>query len=477
MDYSPKVLVPMSQITSQFQNSQMRGPWSADEDNKLLELIQLYGPTNWVRISNFLGTRTAKQCRERYHQNLKPSLNRSPITSEEGAYIEELVQRHGKKWAEIARHLNGRSDNAIKNWWNGGANRRRRASAQANLQQQQYLQTYSQDQQDLLQISQEDSPPQILQQLALHELLRIQSQPSKILQLPLLPSNTNGTYQKQHVTLPSIPSNLIHANDIEANNMRKYMDDIERRHSVTTVFTPSNISPSPNSNSRTSSVSFDIFSSSNDSLTPNSMSRRSSLIPDPYAAPPSQASAPNSTGSASNTRKRNSIYSFTFPSLKLSSGTTAPLLSNMISHNYSNSMNNSMHKEGLPPLTLPPINTSTDNSMFKAGFSFNKPQRQLSDQNLFKTNFSFDHNKQPIQPLAVLKEFSSNLASEQKPKPEILDHTEDRSGSVTPKKPQALDPVSPSKPAHTSEQLTNSDGEASNGECKKRRMTIANLLD
>ncbi|KAK9472588.1 Homeodomain-like protein [Dipodascopsis tothii] len=103
-----------------------RGPWSATEDHRILELINHYGPTNWVRIAQMLGTRTAKQCRERYHQNLKPSLNHSPISPEEGQLIERLVNDLGKKWAEIARQLDGRSDNAVKNWWNGGANRRKR---------------------------------------------------------------------------------------------------------------------------------------------------------------------------------------------------------------------------------------------------------------------------------------------------------------------------------------------------------------
>lgn len=109
-----------------------RGPWLPEEDSALIDLVRTQGPNNWVRISQQLQHRSPKQCRERYHQNLKPSLNHDPISPTEGERIEQLVEEMGKRWAEIARRLGNRSDNAVKNWWNGSINRRKRSPSSQN---------------------------------------------------------------------------------------------------------------------------------------------------------------------------------------------------------------------------------------------------------------------------------------------------------------------------------------------------------
>ncbi|KAF2652938.1 hypothetical protein K491DRAFT_580963, partial [Lophiostoma macrostomum CBS 122681] len=94
------------------------GQWSEAEDNWLISLVHRNGPQNWVRISQELGTKSPKQCRERYRQG-KLGSKQDPVTAREGQQIERTVEGIGKRWAEIAQKLDEPSDDAVKNWWNG----------------------------------------------------------------------------------------------------------------------------------------------------------------------------------------------------------------------------------------------------------------------------------------------------------------------------------------------------------------------
>ncbi|GAB1314099.1 hypothetical protein MFIFM68171_04309 [Madurella fahalii] len=124
-----------------------RGPWTQLEDQQLrdaVHLVQLEAAhqrrdQTWVRISTeIVKTRTPKQCRERWEQNLKPGLRHDPITAEEGDEILRLHNKLGNKWAKIAQHLPGRSDNAVKNWFNGYKNRLERQNRMVRSAHRQY---------------------------------------------------------------------------------------------------------------------------------------------------------------------------------------------------------------------------------------------------------------------------------------------------------------------------------------------------
>ncbi|GAA5941616.1 uncharacterized protein JCM15063_001637 [Sporobolomyces koalae] len=106
-----------------------KGPWTTSEDTTLRTLVVKYGCEKWVLIANELGTRSGKQCRERWHNHLDPSINKSEWTPEEDALIKSMYEQIGSKWAEMARYLPGRPDNAIKNHWNASQVREKRAKA------------------------------------------------------------------------------------------------------------------------------------------------------------------------------------------------------------------------------------------------------------------------------------------------------------------------------------------------------------
>ncbi|KAG5915357.1 hypothetical protein E4U61_004695 [Claviceps capensis] len=131
---------PQSKIHPGVVATQKTGLWSPREDFLLKSRVMDEGARDWVEVSNFVGSRSAKQCRERWHQVLDPQLNHDPITREEGDLILKLVAQKGQKWAEIARQLRGRSDNTVKNWHNGVQKKRKRRESALELQRQNALQ-------------------------------------------------------------------------------------------------------------------------------------------------------------------------------------------------------------------------------------------------------------------------------------------------------------------------------------------------
>lgn len=91
-----------------------KGHFTREEDLKLISLYNRFGK-KWNLIAKEMKNRTGKQVRDRFLNSLAPGVNKNRFTLEEDEKILKYYKIYGKSWSSIAKYINGRTGDMIKN--------------------------------------------------------------------------------------------------------------------------------------------------------------------------------------------------------------------------------------------------------------------------------------------------------------------------------------------------------------------------
>lgn len=110
-----------------------RTTWTDEEDERLRSIVSALEydgnrKANWTDVARLMPGRDSKQCRDRWLNHLDPALAKhanSPWTAEEDEKLVNFIKNHGTRWRLMQLTiLPNRSELTIKNRWNSSMKRR-----------------------------------------------------------------------------------------------------------------------------------------------------------------------------------------------------------------------------------------------------------------------------------------------------------------------------------------------------------------
>ncbi|BDA41807.1 probable snRNA-activating protein complex subunit 4 [Coccomyxa sp. Obi] len=105
------------------------GPWSAEEDAKLVKLQLQYGMHSWEDVARELGTgRTAAACLAQYQRCHNATLLQSKWTPDDAARLASIVTRLGTNWTAVAAEMGNRTAQQVQHYYRDNMQARKKGA-------------------------------------------------------------------------------------------------------------------------------------------------------------------------------------------------------------------------------------------------------------------------------------------------------------------------------------------------------------